>query len=99
MFAYGAAAMPHLRWAPETWSAQPRRSLYAVDRQALLPRSQVLDGLEAGLRRGPRRLGAAGSTLEPGERMPSFSPGYHARLRLAAVRYVLSFRSLPAKSS
>jgi hypothetical protein len=60
-----------------------------------VPRSQVLDGLEAALDEDRAGWAPEGSTLEPGERTPAFFARYHSRLRLAAVRYVLSFRPLP----
>ena len=69
--------------------------LYGVDRQALLPRSQVLDGLDGAFDEDRAGWAPSGSTLDPRERVPSLYSLHHARLRLAAVRYVLSFRPLP----
>jgi hypothetical protein len=95
VFAYGAASIRDLRWAPFVVERNRDVALYAVDRQALVPRSQVLDGLEAALDEDRAGWAPEGSTLEPGERTPAYFARYHARLRLAAVRYVLSFRPLP----
>jgi hypothetical protein len=95
VFAYGALSIHDLRWAPDVLGRNGDVALYAVDRQALVPRSQVLDGLEAALDEDRAGWAPEGSTLEPGERTPAFFARYHSRLRLAAVRYVLSFRPLP----
>ena len=95
LFAYGAAGIRDLRWAPEVVERNRDVPLYAVDRQALVPRSQVLDGLDAAFDEDRAGWAPAGSTLEPGERSPAHFARHYARLRLAAVRYVLSFRPLP----
>ncbi len=95
VFAYGAGSVRDLRWAPGVLERNRDVALYAVDRQALVPRSHVLDGLDAALDEDRAGWAPAGSTLEPGERTPSLFARYYARLRLAAVRYVLSFRPLP----
>ena len=95
LFAYGAAAIRDLRWAPEVARRNSDVSLYAIDRQALLPRSHVLDGLDGAFDEDRVGWAPAGSTLDPRERIPSLFPGHYARLRLAAVRYAISFRPLP----
>ena len=97
VFAYGAAGVPDLRWAPEAALRNRDVSLYAVDRQALLPRSHVLDGFDSAFDEDRVGWAPSGATLDPRERVPSRYAGHHARLRLAAVRYVLSFRPLPAE--
>jgi len=94
VFAYGAAAIRDLRWAPEVALRNRDVPLYAVDRQALLPRSPVLDGLDSAFDEDRVGWAPAGSTLDARERVPSRFPQHYARLRLAAVRYVLSFRPL-----
>ena len=95
VFAYGAANVRDLRWAPELALRNRDVPLYAVDRQAFLPRSQVLDGLDGAFDEDRAGWAPSGSTLDPRERVPSLYSLHHARLRLAAVRYVLSFRPLP----
>jgi hypothetical protein len=95
VFAYGTAATPDLRWAPEIARRNRDVPLYAVDRQALLPRSPVLDGLDSAFDEDRAGWAPTGSTLDPRERIPSLFPQHYQRLRLAAVRYVLSFRPLP----
>jgi hypothetical protein len=94
VFGYGAAAIRDLRWTPEVALRNRDVPLYAVDRQALLPRSPVLDGLDSAFDEDRVGWAPAGSTLDPRERVPSQFPQHYARLRLAAVRYVLSFRPL-----
>ena len=94
VFAFGAAALRDLRWAPDVLERNRDVALYAVDRQALVPRSHVLDGLDAAFDEDRAGWAPAGSTLEPRERTPAYFAWYQARLRAAAVRYVLSFRPL-----
>jgi hypothetical protein len=96
VFAYGAAGIRDLRWAPEVELRNRDVPLYAVDRQSLVPRSHVLDGLEGAFDEDRVGWAPRGSTLAGHERIPSLYRAHHARLRLAAVRYALSFRPLPA---
>jgi hypothetical protein len=97
IFAYGAAGVPDLRWAPAVALRNRDVSLYAVDRQALVPRSPVLDGFDSAFDEDRVGWAPTGATLDPRVRVPALYAGHHARLRLAAVRYVLSFRPLPAE--
>jgi hypothetical protein len=95
IFAYGASNIRDLRWAPEVARRNRDVPLYAVDRQALLPRSHVLDGLDGAYDEDRVGWAPRGSTLAAHERIPSLYRQHHARLRLAAVRFALSFRPLP----
>jgi hypothetical protein len=69
--------------------------LYYLERQTLLPRSQVLDGLDGAFDEDRVGWAPAGSTLDASERVPAAFRRHHDRLRQAAVRWVLSFRPLP----
>jgi hypothetical protein len=69
--------------------------LYYLDRQMLLPRTQVLDGLDGAFDEDRVGWAPVGSTLDATERVPAAFRRQHARLRQAAVRWVLSFHSLP----
>jgi len=95
VFAYGASAIPDLHFAPEVARRNRDVPLYAVERQALVPRSHVLDGLEAAYDEDRTGSAPRGSTLSAHERVPALFRQHHARLRLAAVRHVVSFRPLP----
>ncbi len=95
-FSYGVANSPGL-----AWNAQPARRgsdvwLYYLDRQSLLPRTQVLDGLEGAFDVDRTGWAPTGSTLPVPEMSPSFFRQHHSRLRLANVRWVLSFAPLPS---
>jgi hypothetical protein len=95
-FSYGVANSPGL-----AWNAQPalRGSdvwLYYMDRQTLAPRTHVLDGLEGAFDVDRTGCAPPGSTLPVSEMSPSFFRQHHARLRLANVRWVLSFAPLPS---
>ncbi len=94
-FAYGAAQVHGLRWAPEVAARNTDVSLYAVERQSLLPRTQVLDALEGAFDEDRVGWAPRGSTLRAGERVPALFREHHPRLRLANVRFVASFRPLP----
>jgi hypothetical protein len=95
VFAYGAAGVRGLRWAPDVLERNRDVALYAVDRQALVPRSHVLDGLDAAFDEDRAGWAPVGSTLEPRERTAAYFAWHQARLRAASVRYVLSFQPLP----
>ena len=51
-FSYGVARTPGLRFEPLMSRARSDVWLYYLDRQALLPRTPALDGLEKGIDRG-----------------------------------------------
>jgi len=69
--------------------------LYYVDRQALVPRAHVLDGFEGAFDEDRVGWTPVDASLSVRERVPSRYREHHARLRLANVRFVLSFRPLP----
>jgi hypothetical protein len=70
-------------------------ALYAAERQSLLPRATILDGLEAALDEDRTGWAPQASTLTPAERRPERFREHYGRLRLANVRWVASFRELP----
>jgi hypothetical protein len=94
-FAYGAAQVPGLRWAPEVAARNADVSLYYVERQSLLPRTHVIDGLDGAFDEDRVGWAPRGSTLRAGERVPALFRDHHPLLRLANVRFVVSFRPLP----
>jgi hypothetical protein len=94
-FSYGAAGTPELAWAPEVAHRNSDVWLYYMDRQSLTPRTHVLDGLQGAFDEDRVGWAPTGSTLAAGERLPARYREHHARLRMASVRWVLSFRPLP----
>jgi hypothetical protein len=94
-FAYGASNVPGLRWAEEVARRNADVWLYYLDRQALVPRTHVLDGLSSAFDEDRAGWAPRDSVLPARERVPSRYREHHARLRLANVRFVLSFRGLP----
>lgn len=94
-FSYGVANSIGLHWAPSVLARNSDVWLYYLDRQALLPRTQVLDGLDGAFDVNRTGWAPEGSTLPIREMNPSFYRAHHARLRLANVRWVLSFNPLP----
>gem|GEM_PF-3174285 len=95
-FSYGVANSPGLAWNAEPALRGSDVWLYYMDRQSLLPRTHVLDGLEGAFDVDRTGWAPAGSTLPVPEMSPSFFRQHHARLRLANVRWVLSFAPLPS---
>jgi hypothetical protein len=87
--------VPGLAWAPEVARRNRDVWLYYVDRQALLPRAHVLDGLEGAFDEDRVGWAPRDAALSSKERIPSRYREHHGRLRLANVRFVLSFRPLP----
>jgi hypothetical protein len=94
-FSFGAAYARGLGWRPEVARTGSDVWLYAVDRQALMPRTHVIDGLEGAFDVDRMGLAPDGSTIGVGEADPARYTALHARLRLANVRWVLSFDPLP----
>ncbi|HXB55243.1 MAG TPA: hypothetical protein VN461_10695 [Vicinamibacteria bacterium] len=95
-FSYGVANSPGLAWNAQTALRGSDVWLYYLDRQSLLPRTHVLDGLEGAFDVDRTGWAPQGSTLPVSEVSPSFFRQHHARLRLANVRWVLSFAPLPS---
>ncbi len=94
-FSYGAALSGPLTWRPEVARRNADVWLYYLDRQSLLPRTQVLDGLEGAFDVDRMGLAPRGSTLEVAEAQPGRFADHYERLRAANVRWVLSFAPLP----
>jgi hypothetical protein len=94
-FSYGVLGTPDLRWSPEMLRRNSDVWLYYVDRQTLLPRTHVLDGVDGAFDEDRVGWAPAGSTLTGAERAPAAFRGHHERLRQAGVRWVISFRPLP----
>jgi hypothetical protein len=94
-FSYGVANTPGLRFEPVMSRARSDVWLYYLDRQSLLPRTPTLDGLEGAYDIDRTGWAPAGATLPVMEASPEHFRDHHERLRLANVRWVLSFRPLP----
>jgi hypothetical protein len=94
-FSYGVAHSPPLHWSPAVASRNSDAWLFYLDRQALMPRTHVLDGLEGAFDIDRMGLAPEGSTLAVAEASPALFRQHHDRLRLANVRWVLSFHPLP----
>ena len=94
-FSYGVALTPGLRFTPLLARAPSDVWLYYLDRQSLLPQTQVLDGLEGGADVDRTGLSPSGATLPVDEAVPGRFAGHHRLLQLANVRWVLSFSPLP----
>lgn len=94
-FSYGVAHSRPLHWAPPVARQNSDVWLFYLDRQSLLPRTHVLDGLEGAY--DIDRMGTApmGSTLTVAESDPGEYEAIHDRLRRAGVRWVLAFEPLP----
>jgi hypothetical protein len=94
VFAYGLANSPGLHANPAFARRTSDVGLYYLDRQSLLPRTHVLDGVEGAFDEDRVGWAPAGSTLTQEERNPLRYSTLHRRLRLGGVRFVLSFTPL-----
>jgi hypothetical protein len=94
-FSYGVAHSPPLVWDPAVVRQDSDVWLYYMDRQTLMPRTQVLDRLEGAFDVDRMGLAPEGATLTVGEASARRYREHHDRLRLANVRWVLSFLPLP----
>jgi hypothetical protein len=94
-FSYGVAHSPPLHWSPSVAARNSDVWLFYLDRQALLPRTQVLDGLEGAFDIDRTAFAPEGSTLPAAEASSTLFRRHHDRLRQANVRWVLSFQALP----
>ena len=90
-FSYGGAYAETLHWRPEVARTSSDVWLYSVDRQALVPRTHVIDGLEGAFDVDRMGLAPEGAALELAELRASQHRRLDLRLRLANVRWVLSF--------
>jgi hypothetical protein len=95
-YSYGIAGTPGLRFEPIMSAAPSDVFLYYLDRQVLAARAPALDGLEGAFDLDRNARAPEGSTLPAGEANPARFPDHHDRFRRAGVRWVLSFRPLPA---
>jgi hypothetical protein len=98
LLAYGLAQSRGVAWAPETRRRATDVHLYGLDRQALLARTHVLDGLEAALDEDRTGFAPRDATLPVAERWPSLFPLVRERALRAGVGFVLSFDPLPEAS-
>jgi hypothetical protein len=94
-FSYGVAHSPPLTWDPAVAQQNSDVWLFYLDRQSLLARTHVLDGLEGAFDVDRMGLAPAGSTLSLAEARPEQYRQIHERLRGANVRWVLAFHPLP----
>lgn len=94
LFSCGLCATPALGWR-----GRPRsdRTLYALERQALAPRAQVIDGLDGAFDEDRMGLAPIGAALPARLRDPAQLPAYFRTLTLGNVRWMLSWRPLPAE--
>jgi hypothetical protein len=83
-----------LHWNAALVARNSDRSLYSLDRQSLMPRTHVIDGLESALDEDRTGFAPLRSTLAPSLREPAAFRAIVPRLRQANVRYVFSFAAL-----
>lgn len=93
-FSYGVANSPGLHWNPAVALTGADVWLYKMDRQSLLPRTHVLDGLQGIFDVDRTGWAPPGSTLPGWELSPAFFRRHHPLLRRANVRWVVSFHEL-----
>lgn len=94
-FSYGVAHTPGLAFEPIMLRAPSDVWLYYLDRQTLLPRTPALDGLPGAFDLDRTGWSPPGATLPAWEATSERFAGLYPRLRLAGVRWVVSFRELP----
>jgi hypothetical protein len=97
VFGYGVGNTPGLRFAPPLLRENADVWLYYLDRQVLWGRAPVLDGLEGALDEDRTASAPPGSTLDVPESVPAAFASVHARMRLANIRWILSFAPLPGE--
>jgi hypothetical protein len=95
VFSYGVGYSGGVPWAKAVAAFDDDAWLYYLDRQSLLPRTFVLDGLEGAYE--PDRTGwaPAGASLSVEEARSRALPRVAERLLRANVRFVFSFEPLP----
>lgn len=89
-FSYGFANTPGLRPANAVLERNRDVWLYYFDRQSLLPRTHVIDGLEGAFDEDRVGWSPPLSTLTKDERTPAGYARIHRLLMFSGVRYVLS---------
>jgi hypothetical protein len=90
-FSYGAANAHGLRFHPAAPAVATDVGLYYVDRQALLPRTQALDGLEGIFDADRTGWAPPASTFPALELDPRYLARQLPSMRLANVRWLVSF--------
>jgi hypothetical protein len=95
VFGYGIGNTPGLPVAPSLLRENADVWLYYLDRQVLWGRAAVLDGLETAFDEDRTAWAPPGASLSAAESRPDAFDSVHARLRLANVRWILSFAPLP----
>jgi hypothetical protein len=96
LFSFGLAYSETARLRREALGYDSDVWLYYLDRQSLLPRTPVLDGLETAWEVDRDGLAPRDSALRVSEARASGFAALAGRLREANVRWVLSFDPLPA---
>ena len=94
-FSPGAVNTPSLRWSRDVVLRSSDVPLFGVERQGLYARTNLLDGVEAALDEDRVGWAPEGATLAPPERRPSRLVRHAFEMRLANVRWILSFAELP----
>jgi hypothetical protein len=92
---YGVTSAGPLHWDPRVAAHNSDVWLHYVDRQALLPRTQVLDGLQGALDIDRMGLAPEGSTITGRAASVDGFADTFGRIRLANVRWILSLWPLP----
>jgi hypothetical protein len=93
LFSFGVD--PADRWSPAVARLNTDVWLYYMDRQSLVPRTTVLDGIDTAFDLDRAGWAPPGSTFEPDERRTSHFSELAARLRAASVRWVLAWEPVP----
>lgn len=96
VYAYGVGYASPVPWDRSVAERDSDVWLYYMDRQALLPRTHVLDGLEGAYEVDRTGWAPFGSSLGVGLTSPRALAAVAGRLERANVRFVLSFDPLPA---
>jgi hypothetical protein len=94
VFGYGIGNTPGLPFAPPLLRENSDVWLYYLDRQVLWGRAAVLDGLETAFDEDRTAWAPPGASLTAAESTPAAFESVRARLRLANVRWILSFAPL-----
>ncbi len=94
-FSYGVTGGAPLHWDPRVAARNSDVWLHYVDRQALLPRTHVLDGLQGALDVDRMGLAPEGSTATgKAASVEGFADAF-GRMRLANIRWIVSLWPLP----
>lgn len=95
-FSFGAeAGTPGLDWVSRLLQPDSDVWLYYLDRQALWPRTNIIDGIDSAFEEDAEGWAPQGASLNTGERVPARFAEYREALRRAGVRWVVSFAPLP----